>query len=195
MSRGMVDSASGFAGQPRESRPMPAHQQFDVIATLMLLSLLAAAVWSDLRENRIPNWVSGGILLLGLALYVAQDGAAGIVSALSGAAIGLVLFLPLYARGAMGAGDVKLMAAAGAWLGPLGALFGCAASLVAGLLFAVVALLSRSALLQASMPGLRAIPVERNRQILLPYALPIFLGVVITGWTLGRLTEFTRLAF
>lgn len=174
---------------------MPAHQQFDVIATLMLLSLLAAAVWSDLRENRIPNWVSGGILLLGLALYVAQDGAAGIVSALSGAAIGLVLFLPLYARGAMGAGDVKLMAAAGAWLGPLGALFGCAASLVAGLLFAVVALLSRSALLQASMPGLRAIPVERNRQILLPYALPIFLGVVITGWTLGRLTEFTRLAF
>jgi prepilin peptidase CpaA len=191
----MVDSASGFAGQPRESRPMPAHQQFDVIATLMLLSLLAAAVWSDLRENRIPNWVSGGILLLGLALYVAQDGAAGIVSALSGAGIGLVLFLPLYARGAMGAGDVKLMAAAGAWLGPLGALFGCAASLVAGLLFAVVALLSRSALLQASMPGLRAIPVERNRQILLPYALPIFLGVVITGWTLGRLTEFTRLAF
>ena len=46
--------------------------------------------------------------------------------------MGFFCLLPFYARGGMGAGDVKLMAMCGAFLGPVHAIVAVAASLVVG---------------------------------------------------------------
>jgi prepilin peptidase CpaA len=87
------------------------------IALLALLLIAAAAI--DWRTFRIPNWLTAGGLVIGLALNTA--GALrpldGLLWALGGAAVGLLIPLPLYAFRVMGAGDVKLMAMAGAFLG------------------------------------------------------------------------------
>jgi prepilin peptidase CpaA len=77
---------------------------------------LAAA--SDVLSRRIPNWLTFGTLLLGIVVNTWLHGAEGAVGAVAGAALGIALLLPLYALGAVGAGDVKLLGALGAVLGP-----------------------------------------------------------------------------
>ncbi|MFA9218672.1 MAG: prepilin peptidase [Sphingomonadaceae bacterium] len=119
----------------------------------LLLVLLALAVLSDLRTRRIPNpLVFGGALLgillnaalpSGAGLFIEPFGAIGLLSALAGLALGLALLLPMYMLRAMGAGDVKLMAMLGAFVGP-GAIVGIVVLtlLAGGVLALLVALFS-----------------------------------------------------
>src|ERR1700751_1600311 len=84
-----------------------------------LLMLLAVAVGSDLHSRRIPNW----LVLTGLTLALAvRLGGARAAQGYSAWGLGLLtgggLFLPLYLLRGMGAGDVKLMAMVGAFVGP-----------------------------------------------------------------------------
>src|SRR5919202_3546799 len=90
---------------------------------MALVSLLAAAVagvaaCTDLRWRRIPNWLTLGAAILGLALNVMLAGLPGGGTALMGLGLGLALLLPFYVLRAVGAGDVKLLAGLGAVLGP-----------------------------------------------------------------------------
>jgi prepilin peptidase CpaA len=87
--------------------------------TGVLLALLAAAAVSDYRTYRIPNWITGGGLLFALVYntIVPPQWHADWTWAPAGMLLGLVAMLPMYAIGAMGAGDVKLMAMTGAFLG------------------------------------------------------------------------------
>lgn len=93
------------------------------LALLVVLLMLAAFI--DLRTFRIPNWLTYGGAAIGLALGAAVQwrllGPAwaldGFLWSLGGLAAGLALMLPMYALRVMGAGDVKLMAMAGAFLG------------------------------------------------------------------------------
>jgi prepilin peptidase CpaA len=85
-----------------------------------LLLLLLAAAWSDIRSRRIPNFLvfPGAIIgVLSHALLPQEMGALGILGSLAGWGTGLALLLPLYLLRIMGAGDVKLMAMTGAFLG------------------------------------------------------------------------------
>jgi prepilin peptidase CpaA len=94
--------------------------QFSEAIVLPVIAIIAAAIAlvTDLRFRRIPNWLTGSTLLLGLAANTYVSGLGGTVSSLEGAALGLALLLPFYMFRAMGAGDVKLLAAFGAVLGP-----------------------------------------------------------------------------
>jgi prepilin peptidase CpaA len=79
----------------------------------------AAATIVDLRTRRIPNELTAA--LSGVGIGLAAAGVTGISggAAIAGFFVGLCLMLPGYALGATGAGDVKLMAAMGAVLGPV----------------------------------------------------------------------------
>lgn len=95
---------------------------------LMLWPLLAAAVWHDVRRRRIPNRLVFCGALLGLFLNCVPFHVpgvlapvmepAGLLMALAGLAMGLACLMPMYVMKAMGAGDVKMMAMVGAFLGP-----------------------------------------------------------------------------
>lgn len=98
----------------------------------ILLALLAVALLSDIRERRIPNQLVVTGLLLGLAGHAWFAGIGGLTIAASGALVGLLCLLPFYALGALGAGDVKLMAMCGAFLGPLQVAAASVASLLVG---------------------------------------------------------------
>jgi prepilin peptidase CpaA len=87
---------------------------------LSLCVLLAAAVWHDVRARRIPNALVFPGMLAALALHAAlpaAQGGLGIVSACGGLVLGLAILLPMYALRMMGAGDVKLLAMVGAFVG------------------------------------------------------------------------------
>lgn len=108
-----------------------------VFSTCVLLMFLARAVWTDLREHRISNELVLGMLFSALMLKLASDGTVGIFSALGGATVGLLLLLPFYLLKGMGAADVKLMAAVGAFFDPLHAALGSGFTLVAGMILAL----------------------------------------------------------
>jgi prepilin peptidase CpaA len=95
---------------------------------LALFGLLLLACASDLRSRRIPNRLILTGMLLGLVfqfladrtsgVFTASWGGHGLLQALYGLLLGLGLFLPFYLIRGLGAGDVKLLAMIGAWLGP-----------------------------------------------------------------------------
>jgi len=86
-----------------------------LLQLLALLTLLSVAAFTDLRERRIPNWVTIPGLLAGLVLGAALEGGFP-VAALSGAVLALLVAFPVFALGGLGAGDVKLFAAVGAFV-------------------------------------------------------------------------------
>lgn len=87
---------------------------------ILMLLLVMAAVF-DYRSHRIPNWLVLSGALFGLLYNTAFPPFlhAGFLWPLEGLGIGFIVFLPLYLLGVMGAGDVKLMAMVGAFLGPV----------------------------------------------------------------------------
>lgn len=119
---------------------------------MVLAGGLVAATAIDLRSRRIPNELTAAMTGIGIAL--AASGTSGISAgaSLAGMVLGLLLMMPGYALGATGAGDVKLMAAVGALVGP--ALLVSAflfTAVVGGVLAVVVA--SRRQRLGATLAG------------------------------------------
>jgi prepilin peptidase CpaA len=88
------------------------------MAAQFVLTLgLVAAVVTDVRTRRIPNWLTGAIAGAGFGIACGGGGLTPAQAAL-GMLAGLVLMMPGHLIGATGAGDVKLMAAVGAVVGP-----------------------------------------------------------------------------
>src|SRR5262249_47283506 len=89
-----------------------------VLVLLPMLGLLVWAAIQDFRARRIPNWLTlnlaaGGLLASLLSPHALAAPASSILGLLAGLGIALVLF----SLGALGGGDVKLLAAIGAWVG------------------------------------------------------------------------------
>jgi prepilin peptidase CpaA len=79
--------------------------------------ILAVAAYIDWKDHRVPNWITFTGFAAGLVFHLLPGGS-GIGFALLGALVGLLTLIVPYALNGMGAGDVKLMAAVGAWVGP-----------------------------------------------------------------------------
>jgi prepilin peptidase CpaA len=108
--------------------------------TGVLLALLAAAALYDYRTYRIPNLITGGGILFALVYngVVPPEMHAGWTWAPAGMLLGFGAMLPMYAMRTMGAGDVKLMAMVGAFLGVSGTAYALLFCVITGGLAAIV---------------------------------------------------------
>jgi prepilin peptidase CpaA len=124
-----------------------------------LIGLLALAAVNDYRTRRIPNTLILCGTGLAFLLNTLHAGAStiGFLGALQGFAVGLGLMLPFYLLRAMGAGDVKLMAMAGAFLGLPQTIYAALATVLAGGLLAVGYLLWQGTLRRASLNVVRVL--------------------------------------
>lgn len=113
-----------------------------IIFISVCLALLAATI-VDLRSQRIPNALTIPVALTALALHTLNQGPAGLWFSLGGLGLGLALMLAPFLFGVMGGGDVKLMAAVGAWVGPQLVLTSFLFTSIAGGLYALVVLSRR----------------------------------------------------
>jgi prepilin peptidase CpaA len=112
----------------------------------MTWAALLLGVWAvveDLRRRTVPNWLAAAGLAAGLGLQAASGGVRGLLMAGLGAAAGFTVLLPFHLLGGMGGGDVKLMAAFGALLGPAGVLLAALLATMLGGVWAAVAWLCR----------------------------------------------------
>jgi len=170
-------------------------QMLDVRGVVVLIVALIATV-CDLRTRRIPNWLTFGAALAAFVYSAFDGGLAGVGTSAAGWLAGAALFFPFFALGGMGAGDVKLLAALGAWLGPAQslwvAMFAAMAGGVLGLAVAMVRGYLRTAvtnvwimLMHWRTQGLEPVPgltLKDGTAPRLAYALPITIGVVCTLW-------------
>ena len=145
----------------------------------------------DLRTRRVPNWLTFGTAAIGLLLAVIRGHQLGF--AIGGLVLGAALMLPGHLVGATGAGDVKLLAALGSWLGPAGTVTAFLYSALAGGAIAIIVAvhrgrlqttLQRTAALARSGSGLAAEIGRAPAAGRFAYAPAIAIGAlaVALGW-------------
>lgn len=176
-------------------------QGFALLPSATLICGAAWAVREDLLFHRISNRLTGSLLCVGVAIRTLVGARVGFEQSLLGILVGLACLLPFYIARAMGAGDVKLLAALGALLGPRDAWIAALCTLLIGAVLAVTYLVGGAIRALARPPGgsswtmrfveaqLRVQEIRRER---IPYALAIALGSVTAISQSGELTRALR---
>ncbi len=157
-----------------------------LLPALVLGLIFAFALWHDVRARRIPNQLVAagtiaalllqGLLAPGAGLFSTPMGSLGLAASLGGFAVGLLLLLPFYALRTLGAGDVKLMAMVGAFIGPLGVLGAILLTMLVGGVLAVVVALRSGQLLQVMVNVQQMLGSRRSGA-----GVPLDAPVVVTG--------------
>jgi prepilin peptidase CpaA len=164
-------------------------------SAVALLVSLAACV-TDLRSRRIPNVLTFGSAAVALLFHLGAGGTSGLLQSALGWIVGAAIFFIPFALGGMGAGDIKLLAALGAWLGPIPALWLAAYTGLAGALMAIVVAMAYGYLGQAiknvglllthwrvmGIGPVEEITLAGSKGPKLAYAVPILSGTVLTIW-------------
>ena len=169
------------------------HAPVPVVQLLILLIVIPAAIF-DLRQRRVPNWITLPGVVIGVALNTFLYEMPGLWTSLKGLGLAFAIYFTLYLLRGMGAGDVKLMAAIGAAVGPvnwlivlfLTAIFGGLAAIavvavrgrfrrtVWNVWFIILSLLHRQAPYESN-PDL---DVKSAQAVRLPHALAIAAGCI-----------------
>ena len=118
-------------------------QSSDALVTAVVAIGMGAAAVIDLRTRRIPNILTATLAAIGIGLAAAGFGRVGLGAALLGCFLGLAFMMPGHIFGATGAGDVKLLAAAGALLGPTDTIYAFLYTAIAGGVLALVVAVAR----------------------------------------------------
>jgi prepilin peptidase CpaA len=169
----------------------------------LLCAMLLVAMWFDAKSHRIPNELVFAGALTGLSLngllpegfgFTSQlPGALGFLDALIGLALGLGILLPFYMLRVLGAGDVKLMAMVGAFIGPNAIVNTVIITFIAGGLLALVIAIKKNVFREMiynvqqmaigsyfklalhEMPTVDGAPVTAAK---MPYAIAIAAGTI-----------------
>lgn len=160
----------------------------------LVSALLVEAAIIDGIKLKVPNWLTFHLAAGGLAYATWTAGGPGLAWSLGGLALGLALLMPLHMIGGMGAGDVKLLAGVGAWMGPAIVLGSFLVSAIVGGILAVAMVVRAGevakhwAMFQTIGQEILAIRnPERLSEIaagrkptmmLLPYGIPIAIGSI-----------------
>ena len=107
------------------------------IVWFVTVVLIIAAV-IDGKILKVPNWLTFPFIIFGWVHWTTQAGISGLGWSLWGTFVGMILLLVLRNVGGMGAGDVKLLAGVGAWLGAMITLKAFAATAVVGGVMAAI---------------------------------------------------------
>jgi len=166
---------------------------------LLPLAIALWIAWGDLRTYRIPNYLTLGAALAGLLFQAIFFGWNGVGSGILGLVLGFFLLFPVYVMGGMGAGDVKALAALGAWLGPgltlmlfcymagAGGLIALGMLIYKGLLWTYIrrgwSYVLNWILFRPS--GLPPAPATKLETKGIPYGAAIALGMVVIFWRGG----------
>lgn len=107
-----------------------------VVWFVSIVLIVAAVI--DGKILKVPNWLTFPFIIAGWMHWTVQGGFGtdGLLFSLLGTIVGMMLLLVLRNVGGMGAGDVKLLAGVGAWLGTTVTLYAFAATAVVGGLMA-----------------------------------------------------------
>lgn len=153
------------------------------------------ASWIDFAERRVPNWLNLALILVGFAVQVMYYGGSGAWVGFLGMWTGFGLLIIPWMMHGMGAGDVKLMAAIGVWLGPWLTFLSFALGAVIGGIAAVI-MITSSGRFQMACANLSVILSKcsnrstlfteygsaksfGNTSQLLPYGVPLTGGTLI----------------
>jgi prepilin peptidase CpaA len=155
-----------------------------------VIVLVSVAARADVRTRTIPNRFTFPALLVALAAHGVLGGAEGLTSSLIGMAVAGGLLMPGWLFRWMGAGDVKLMAAVGAWLAWPQALIAVLASLVMGGAISLIVAIRRGVLRQALVGAAaigaatlgRSSPPPVTTGVRIPFALAILAGSTFALW-------------
>ena len=186
------------------------------ITFAVLIPALLYASWVDYAQRRVPNWLNASLAAAGLVAqslafgwYTLHEAGmpAGLGWGLLGLLVGFGVLIVPWTMHAMGAGDVKLMAAIGCWLGPWLTLLSFAAgAIIGGLMAAVMIYTSGRTIhaitnMQVILTKLRRVETAFSEfggartfgdsSQLLPYGVPLTigtLGVLLTYYFGGWLT-------
>jgi len=112
----------------------------DSVIVVALMIVLLIAIVTDLHSSRIPNWLTFSAMGFALAGHAWLGSMHGVLFSLAGLGTGLGLFFLIYLAGGIGAGDVKLMAAIGAFVGVYGVLSSAWLAMVVGGVYAIAAM-------------------------------------------------------
>jgi prepilin peptidase CpaA len=164
-----------------------------LLAGVLFTALLVAVARSDIAARRIPNRLVGALAVLGLvaAVTVLRE-PVGLAGALAGFGLALAIWVPFWLLRVLGAGDVKLAAAIGVWLGPAGVVEASVLATLAGGVLAAGVLARRGRLgplavsvalwAGALQRGRLTKPLAGSTTDVLPYGVPVAVGAVLAGW-------------
>jgi prepilin peptidase CpaA len=169
----------------------------------LLSAILIVAAVIDGWMLKVPNWLTFPLVFAGWAAHMYFYGLNGLGESMAGTVVGLGLLLPAYAIGGMGAGDVKLMAGIGAWVGATVTFYAfCVTAVIGGVIALAMVLIRRrwhhhvmqffkivdEILVVRNPEALSVIAAERkSSMMLLPYGIPIALGTITYFFWSGML--------
>lgn len=176
----------------------------NISINVILVVILILSSYEDVRNKRIPNKYTIPAIVIGMVLMTINVGFDGLKDSLLGFLLGLFIFFIPFIFGAMGAGDVKLLAAIGALKGLMFTFYSIIASAIMGGVFVIIYIIYKRQFFNTfmNMFGILVRPIcksiylntgslvsyrifvffenikIKNTQLYIPYALPIAVGTL-----------------
>ena len=170
--------------------------QAPIVSVGIAIVVATLASVFDLRTRRIPNALTFGAAVAAALFNAITGGPAGLMTTAAGWGLGVALFFPFFALRGLGGGDVKLLGALGAWLGPAAVLSVGLYSMLAGGVFGIVVAVRARYLRQAlrnlkflgtfwlsfGVQPVESVSLDQKDTPRLAYAVPVLAGLLVTVW-------------